>query len=106
MHEIRQVLGISRERMARMLDVSSKTVERWEISNSAPSNRSARERFAQLQEIVDLGSKVYTSDGLSEFLKKPLPAFRGRSAMKLIELGESEEVFAELAAVYEGGLGS
>jgi len=36
---IRKDLGISRERMARLLDVSSRSIQRWEENDQLPSNR-------------------------------------------------------------------
>jgi DNA-binding XRE family transcriptional regulator len=103
--DIRARLALSRERMARLMDVSAKTIERWEARADPPSGRMAQQRLAQLREIVDLGLTVYTPEGLYAFLRTPLPAFDGRSALQLIELGDAERVIAELVADYEG-LGS
>jgi transcriptional regulator with XRE-family HTH domain len=100
--EVRGALGISRERMARLLDISAKTVERWEAQGVPPRSTSVRERFAQLSRIAELGRLVYTPEGLARFLTTPLPVFDGRPAMKLLELGEGERVLAALAADYEG----
>jgi transcriptional regulator with XRE-family HTH domain len=102
---VRESLHVSRERLARMLDVSAKTVERWEARGAAPASVQVRERLAQLQEIVDLGTQVYTLEGLTQFLNTPLAVFGGRTAVRLIEAGEGERVLAALAADYEG-LGS
>jgi transcriptional regulator with XRE-family HTH domain len=99
---LREALQISRERMARMVDVSAKTIERWEARDEPPAGRPARERLAQLQEIIELGLIVFTTDGFRRFLTTPMAAFGGRSAAQLIEAGEGERVLAELAADYEG----
>ena len=100
--QLRMLLGLSRERMARMLDVSTKTVERWEAADAQPSSNATRERLALLAEIVELGLLVYGQDGLPEFVATPLPEFGGRTAAKLIEVGQGEQVLAALAADYEG----
>lgn len=100
--ELRELLGLSRERMARLLDVSTKTIERWEASDTVPINRSAVERLGKLNQIVDLGQQVYTSEGLRAFMSQPMPAFRGRTAFQVIEAGEPDRVYGELAADYEG----
>jgi DNA-binding transcriptional regulator YiaG len=99
---MRDALGLSRERMARLLDVSAKTIERWEARNEPPVNRTARQRLAQIQEIVELGLIVYTPKGFHHFMTLPMPAFDGRTALQLIEQGDAERVFGELAADYEG----
>ena len=100
--ELRSVLAISRERMARLIDVSAKTIERWEARGELPTSRTTRGRLAQVQEIVDLGRIVWTSEGFQRFMTIPLPAFGGRSALQLVEAGEAERVIGELAADYEG----
>ena len=58
--------------------------------------------LAKLREIVELGHRVYTSEGLQEFLAMPLDVFGERSGFELIQLGEYEPVLAALAADFEG----
>ena len=102
--ELRRDLSLSRERMARLVDVSAKTVERWEHQRGLPSGASSRvrEQLAQIQEIRDLGLIVYTPDGFQLFLKTPLPTFAGRTALQMIEQGHAKAVLAALASDYEG----
>jgi hypothetical protein len=85
-----------------MLDVSSKTVERWEARGVLPPDTQARARLAGLRDVVELGRQVYTPDGLVDFLTTPLAEFDGQTALRLIELGQAERVLAALAADYEG----
>lgn len=99
---IRAALGISRERMGRLLDVSAKTIERWEESDRLPTSAAAAMRLAKLQEIVDLGLIVYTPAGFVLFMSTPFPAFGGLTALQLIERGDAETVMGALAADYEG----
>jgi hypothetical protein len=102
--ELRRDLSLSRERMARLVDVSAKTIERWEHQRSLPAGASARIRtqMAQIQEVRDLGLCVYTPAGLRQFLKTPLPTFDGRTPLQMIEQGRADAVIAALAADYEG----
>jgi transcriptional regulator with XRE-family HTH domain len=99
---IRTQLGLSRERMARLMDVSAKTIQRWEDGGSLPASRELRDRLARLEEIASLGTVVYTTEGFSRFLITPLLAFGGRSALQMIEQGQADAVLAALAADYEG----
>ena len=98
---IREQLHLSRERMGRVLRVSSKTVERWERRQAVPDAR-ARKDFSQLKQIAELAHSVYTPDGVKALLTTPLQAFDGRTALDLMNLGEYERVIAALAADYEG----
>ena len=102
--QIREQLQLSRERMARLLDVTAKTIERWE-GRDVPTAPRLQHRLASLHEIAQLGMTVYTAEGFRQFLTTPLPEFEGRTALQLIELDEAERVLAALAADYEG-LGS
>ncbi|MBA2759396.1 MAG: transcriptional regulator [Chloroflexia bacterium] len=102
---IRHDLGVSRERMARVLDVSSRTVARWEDQQQLPSNRWLVQVLVQLQNIVDLGLESLTREGLHIFMTSPQPVFGNRSGIELVEAGEAETVYGELASLYEGYLG-
>ncbi len=98
---IRHGPALSQERMGAILQVSPKTVTRWERHERRPGEDMLR-RVAKLKEIVDLGASVYMPEELNEFLSTPLPVFGGRSGMDLLRLGEFDAVIAALAADFEG----
>jgi DNA-binding XRE family transcriptional regulator len=104
LHELRRDLSLSRERMARLVDVSAKTIERWEQQHGLPerSSERLRGRLAQIREVRDLGLCVYTPEGFRQFLKTPLPVFAGRTPLQMIEQGQTDDVIAALASDYEG----
>jgi DNA-binding XRE family transcriptional regulator len=103
---IRHELGISRERTARLLDVSSRTVARWEEHDQLPSNRWVRQVLIQIDNIIDLGHEALTPEGLRAFMTTPQPVFGNRSGIEMIERGEADTVYQELAGLYEGYTGS
>jgi hypothetical protein len=88
--------------MARLLDVSTKTIERWEARASPPRNRRALERLVKLGEIVDLGLQVYTPEAFRAYMALPMPVFGGRTALQMIELDDVDRVYGEMVADYEG----
>jgi hypothetical protein len=100
--QVRLALGISRDRMGRLLEVTSKTIGRLEDQDRLPAQAAAATRLAKLKELADLGLLVYTPAGFAHFMATPLPVFGGLTALQLIERGEVERVFAELASTYEG----
>lgn len=102
LREIRLALGLSRERMGRLLNASTRTIERWEDSRALPQSPFVVDRLAKIQEIVELGSIVYTPEGFKHFLALPVPAFEGYRALQLIELGKEDRVLSALAGDYEG----
>lgn len=99
---IRSALGISRERMARLLDLTAKTVTRLEKRDRLPTRSTAVTRLAKVQEIVDLGLVVVTPEGFARFMSTPFPAFHGLTALQLIERDEPDQVFGPLVSLYEG----
>jgi transcriptional regulator with XRE-family HTH domain len=100
--DLRQAFRLSRERLARLVGVSAKTVERWEARPTRPARDDTRARMAKLREIAELGASVYTREGLADFLDAPLAEFDGLTALQLMERGEADKVLAALAADYEG----
>jgi DNA-binding transcriptional regulator YiaG len=103
--DIRANLGISRERMGRVLDVSARTIQRWEDNNQLPANRWVMQVLVQLQNIVDVGLEVFTPEGLHRVMTNPQPGFNNRSGLDLFENGEGETVFGEFVSADEGYLG-
>jgi len=102
---LRESLGISAEALARLLQVSSKTVNRWEEQAHNPRNPIQISRLYKIKEIVDLGRRIYSPGGLREFLASPQPVFDGRTAFQLMTIGEYDVVIGALATDLEG-LGS
>lgn len=100
--DLRDAFRLSRERLARLLGVSAKTVERWEARPTHPAREDTRARMAQLREIAELGAAVYTRERLADFLDAPLAEWNGLTALQLIERGEADRVIAALASDYEG----
>jgi hypothetical protein len=102
--ELRRDLSLSRERMARLVDVSAKTVERWEHQRCLPPRASSRIRtqLAQIQAVRDLGLCVYTLEGFQQFLRTPLPAFNSKTPLQMIEQGNADDVISVLVSDYEG----
>src|SRR5260370_37374093 len=68
---VRDALALSYERMGRLLDVSSRTVERMEAFDRPPRSAAVAERLGQLAEIVELGQMVYAPEGWRLFLTLP-----------------------------------
>lgn len=103
---VRRDLGISRERMARLLDVSSRTVARWEDQRQLPSNRWVRQVLIQIRNIIELGHESLTDDGFRLFMTTAQPVFDDHSGIEMIERGDAEVVYRELAGLAEGFTGS
>jgi len=99
---VRADLDLSREKLARVFDVSAKTIERWEAKGSLPKDAAGRRLLAELREIVDLATIVFGTDGMRRFLALPLPGYDGATPLQLIERRQSGAVLALLATDYDG----
>lgn len=99
---LRERLGLSRERMARLLDTSTKSVERWEAQATTPATAAGRERMNKIAQIVQLGLVIYNPEGFQHFLAASIAEFSGLTPLQLIEIGQSERVLQRLAGDYEG----
>jgi len=103
---LRAALGISRERMGRVLDVSARTIQRWEDNDQLPSNRWVANVLIDLDRITELGLDVFTPEGFRIVMNDPQPVFGGKSGLEMIEDGNADDVFGEFAGVYEGYIGT
>lgn len=103
---IRKDLGISRERMARLLDVSSRSIQRWEENDQLPSNRWVLRVLNDIGLIVELGYQVFTPEGFRLVMTTPQPGFHNRSGLEAIEAGQPNVVLSGLAGLYEGYIGT
>ena len=99
---LRRELAISREAMARLLEVSAKSVERWEERGTLPNSVALRQRLAQLREILALAHVVFEPDGMRTFMGTPMPALGGRTPLQAIAGGDGDRVLGVLATLYEG----
>lgn len=99
---VRADLDLSREKLARVFDVSAKTIERWEAKGSLPKDAAGRRLLTELREIVDLATVVFGAEGMRRFLALPLPEYDGATPLQLIERRQSGAVLAALATDYDG----
>ena len=99
--EIRQQLYLSQERMSHLLHISSKTLWRWENTEASPSSK-AKTNLLKLKQIASLAHKVYTPEGVEEFMSTPMTDLDGHTPYEIISLGKCDRVIAVLATDYEG----
>ncbi len=99
---IRQEMGLSREKMGYIMSVSAKTIENWERQDQLPADEEKRNRLAAIGELVDLGLLVYGAKGLPVFLQAPLRSLGHHTPLQEIMAGHVERVVEVLASEYEG----
>lgn len=102
---LRSTLGISRKQMGWLVDVSARTIQRWEDSGQFPSNRWVRTVLVDLDHILSLGEEVFTPEGLRIVMTEPQPGFDGKSGLEMIYTGGAKVVYTRFATTHEGGIG-
>lgn len=99
---LRGKLGVSRETLARIVDVSARTVERWEAANLDLSEVGSVRRLIGVSEIADLAQEVYGADGIERFLVTPRRSLQMRTPKEAMVQGDLEGVRAVLVNALEG----
>ena len=97
---LRDRLGLSQEMLARVLDVSSRTVERWE-AGASPADHRVVLLLARIDEVATLGTEVYGT-GLAQFMRMPRRALGGRTPTAALAAGDLDGVMSLLAQAAEG----
>ena len=100
---LRSALGFSRESIARVLDVSTRTVERWEGGTNT-DNADVMRRLDELGEIVRLGQEIY-GDDLARFMATPRQSLGNRTPAATLVRGDLDDVLDILSQAYEGQWG-
>ena len=98
---LRQRFGWSQETLARVLGVSSRSVERWESAGRGPSDTDLLRTLDALEEVATLATEVY-GDQVPRFLARPTRALGGRTPTERLIVGDREAVLGVLATAAEG----
>ena len=85
---IRKAFDVSQETMARMLGVTSRTVSRWEKAETLPATLADIAKLSKLKQIMELGRKAYTMQGLQSLLAEAQPVFQGKTGIDLLAFGD------------------
>ncbi len=97
----RDRLGLSRELLSRVLDVSTRSVERWEARGSTAASAETRRRLATVAEIADLAREVY-GDDVAAFMSTPRRSLGMRTPREAMVHGDVEAVRQVLIDALEG----
>lgn len=106
MQDVRQALGISQERLARVLDVSTRSIQRWEAANELPTNRWVRSAYLKLGEITSLAEENFTRDGVRKIMVSGAPGYLDAPGLEMVEQGRADDVFGTLATTADGAIGT
>ncbi len=96
---IARVVQLSQEALARILNVSAKTVQRW-AKGTRPR---PRPQLVQLARLVALLEEALPSkNAIQNYLNHPNPSFSGERPIDLLARGEFERIEVDVQAMLEG----
>lgn len=98
---IRGQLGLSQESFSRVLDVSARSVERWEARGATRMDADTARRLAVTREILALAAEVY-GDGVDDFMATPRRSLDLRTPREAMIHGDLEQVRRLLIDGLEG----
>lgn len=80
---IRATLQLSQEAFARVLEVSVRTIVRWEKEGDVPPALE-RERLELIHELVLISGEIMEEDDISAWFSRPKTAFSGNKPLALL----------------------
>lgn len=98
---IRTGLGLSQELFSRVLDVSARSVERWEAKTSITLDAETTRRLTVTREILALAAEVYGAD-VAAFMATPRRSLEMRTPREAMIRGDLEQVRRILVNGLEG----
>jgi transcriptional regulator with XRE-family HTH domain len=98
---LRGRLGLSQELFSRVLDVSARSVERWEAKEATRVDAETSRRLAVTQEILALAGEVY-GEGVGTFMATPRRSLAMRTPREAMVRGDLEEVRQVLVNALDG----
>jgi len=100
---VRRVLDLNRTELAKLFGVSRQAIERWE-RQTVPAER--QERLASVAAICDLLSANLKSERVPGAVRRPAPAYGGRSILEAIAGDDDDLVLNELRDAFDWASGA
>ncbi|HEX3962771.1 MAG TPA: antitoxin Xre/MbcA/ParS toxin-binding domain-containing protein [Trebonia sp.] len=87
--------------VARVLDTSQRSVQRWTVRDSAP-RKDSEERLLELAAVLDLATKILPGEGARLWLRSPVAELEWSKPLDVIKDGGFRKVIDVLLALSEG----
>lgn len=101
LRSVRDRLGLSQESFSRALDVSARSVERWESGRTASPSADVARRLVLVTEIAALADEVYGGE-VPMFMAMPRRSLGMRTPREAMTHGDLEAVRQVLINALEG----
>jgi len=102
-HTLRRLLQLSQEDYARLLDVTVRTVVRWEVGATEP-NPATKEKLEYLLRLSKSLGKLIERKHIAQWLKTPNPEFLNQPPLDLIRSEYGRRVLEQEVERSEWGI--
>jgi transcriptional regulator with XRE-family HTH domain len=98
--EVRNLLGISQDELARMTGYSIRAIADWEAGKKLSA--AARQKVVETERLRAELAQIVPPVELGEWLRTPNPAFEGQSPIQVIERGEADRIWRMIIQIESG----
>jgi len=102
-HELRRLLQLTQEDYARLLDVTVRTVARWEVGATEPSP-ATKERLEYLLRLSKSLGKLIEKKRIAQWLTTPNPEFLNQPPLDLVRSQYGRQVLEQEVERSEWGI--
>lgn len=99
-HEVRAILGLSQEELARVIGYSVRAIAEWEAGKKL--GVASRQKLIETERLGVALSELIPAKELAEWLRSPNPAFEGQTPIHVIERGEADRIWQMIGQIDAG----
>ncbi|MCI0378681.1 MAG: XRE family transcriptional regulator [Gemmataceae bacterium] len=98
--EVRNLLGVSQDELARITGYSIRAVAGWEAGKKL--SEAARQKLVETERLRAALTELMPAAELGEWMRTPNPAFEGQSPIQVIERGEADRIWRMIIQIDSG----
>lgn len=89
--DVRTLLGVSQDELARITGYSIRAIAAWEAGKKL--SEAARQKVVETERLRAALAEIVPASDLGEWMRTPNPAFEGQSPIQVIERGEIDRIW-------------
>lgn len=98
--DVRNLLGVSQDELARITGYSIRAIAGWEAGKKL--SEAARQKVVETERLRAALAKIVPPAELGEWMRTPNPAFEGQSPIQVIERGEADRIWRMIIQIDSG----
>jgi len=98
--DVRNLLGVSQDELARITGYSIRAIAGWEAGKKL--SEAARQKVVETERLSAALAEIVPPAELGEWMRTPNPAFEGQSPIQVIERGEADRIWRMIIQIDSG----